>query len=128
MTTHRDTELVERCPFCNWPASAMMDTGTKVWRVYCHDDGTCGDDAPGCCAEGPEAMTESEAIALWNKRPAIESQASLIRLLESFAVTVTGVFPHLVAGLRVYPEALANVEEGVAEINEAIDQLKGKQQ
>jgi hypothetical protein len=56
----------KRCPFCGWPATAMMDNGTKVWRVYCNDDGTCGDDAPGCCAEGPEAMTEAEAIALWN--------------------------------------------------------------
>jgi hypothetical protein len=61
-----EIERVARCRFCNWPATAMMDNGTKVWRVYCNDDGTCGDDAPGCCAEGPEAMTEAEAIALWN--------------------------------------------------------------
>lgn len=53
---------MEKCPFCgsakveNW-ASRPPDKDHDIWCVFCHD----------CNCEGPEALTEAEALRLWNQ-------------------------------------------------------------
>lgn len=113
-------ERLEPCPFCNWPATAMEDRATRLWRVYCNDDGTCGDDAPGCCAEGPERDTETEAIAAWNTRATIEANRAEIARLRHVASDLLQHVDWLTCGLpEMLEKSALTDEEGL--IGAAVD-------
>ena len=57
MPTEREEPELEPCPFCGERRGATYK-GYKWWRVECAT----------CHAEGPEADTEPEAVAAWNRR------------------------------------------------------------
>jgi len=73
------------CPFCGSSASAMKSG--HEWSVYCHRDGTGGDDeGQPCGMNGPERSTEAQAIAAWNTRPAPDMAAVVEALEKAFAL------------------------------------------
>lgn len=67
-----------RCGFCGGSNVYPWNDGSAEWathKVVC----------PDCCAEGPEAKDESEAIALWNRRapdPRIAAAEEMAKRLE----------------------------------------------
>jgi len=58
--TENPTEKLEACPFCKTKGATVCQL-TDVFYTECS--------SRKCCALGPEAPSEAEAIAAWNTRP-----------------------------------------------------------
>jgi len=56
------TELIP-CPFCKSKTIRVIATN-RAWNMGTEFYATC----PSCRAEGPHAISESEAIEKWNER------------------------------------------------------------
>lgn len=59
------------CPFCGGGNIAYVTNGDREWT-------TCDD----CLSEGPDAATQDEAIAAWNRRAGQSHAAGLLAALE----------------------------------------------
>ena len=59
------------CPFCGGGNIAYVTNGDREWT-------TCDD----CLSEGPDAATQDEALAAWNRRDGQSHDAGLLAALE----------------------------------------------
>lgn len=68
-------QALKACPFCGGDAEMSGADGSRSWWADCLNE--------RCLAEGPGCFTEAEAIAAWNRRPAVSAEAGerIARLL-----------------------------------------------
>ena len=72
MTETTAPDALLPCPFCGGGNIAYVTNGDREWT-------TCDD----CLSEGPDAATQDEAIAAWNRRAGqSHADAGLLEALE----------------------------------------------
>lgn len=92
------------CPFCGGGNIAYVTNGDREWT-------TCDD----CLSEGPDAATQDEALAAWNRRAGQSHDAGLLAALEAAwqqsvkmrnAAKLVGPYPNDPAKTKIWQRSM----------------------
>lgn len=112
-----------KCPFCQWPAMAMLEAGE--WAVYCNNDGTTGSRSGACNARGPTRQTEDEAITAWNirSRPPLPGIEGLVERARTLSLGARGG-NELRVGLNMCAEALDDSADAIESLAASREEMR----